>query len=222
MSSTKQKLRLAGAFAALVTLALAVSCTGFFVGDTLQSIAVGPASVNVPVGTTQQMTATGTYTPSGNTKNVTNATGVVWQSSDNTATVTSAGLVTGESVGTPTITATIGTVSGQTSINIVLSNVTSIVITPTSGNVAENGGFVTFKAMANVSGQSQQVDISAQAIWSIANSADSANYTLTQGLTPETVTTTSTATLGETDTLTATYTSGTTQYTATAKLTVTQ
>jgi len=218
MSPTKHKLRLAGAFAALATLALAVSCTGFFVGDTLQSIAVGPASVNVPIGSQQQMQAVGTYTPSGNTKSITAASGIVWAASDSSATVSSTGLVTGVAVGTPTITAELGTITGQASISIVLSNVTSIVITPTSGNVSANGGFVTFQAMANVSGQSQQVDVSAQAAWTITNSA---NYTLTQGVTPETVTTTA-ATVGEVDTLTATYTSGTTEYTATAKVTVTQ
>jgi|CZKJ01.1.fsa_nt_gi hypothetical protein len=219
MSPIQHKLCLAGAFAALATLALAVSCTGFFVGDTLQSIAVGPASVNVPVGATQQMTATGTYTPSGNTKTINGISGIVWTSSDASAMVGNTGLVTGVSTGTPTITAAVGTVSGQASINIVLSNVTSIVITPSSQNVSQNGGFNTFTAMANVSGQSQQVDVSAQAVWTISNPG---NFTLTQNVTPETVTTTSTATLGEIETLTATYTSGTTQYTATAKVTVTQ
>lgn len=219
MSSMNCTLRLAGAVALLATLALAVSCGGFFVGDTLQSIAVGPANVNVPIGSSQQMAATGTYTPSGSTKNITNASGIVWQSSDASATVNSSGLVTGVAVGTPNITATLGTVSGQTAINVVLSNVTSIVITPTSGNVAVNGGSTTFTAMANVSGQSAQVDVSAQAVWSITNSA---NYSLTQSVSPETVSTTSTATVGEADTLTATYTSGTTQYTATAKISVVQ
>src|SRR5271168_4037476 len=38
LSSTRYKLRLAGAFAALVTLALAVSCKGFFVNPTVTSI----------------------------------------------------------------------------------------------------------------------------------------------------------------------------------------
>ncbi len=42
MSSKKSKLRLLGAFAALATLALAVSCPGFFVNPTLTAIAVGP------------------------------------------------------------------------------------------------------------------------------------------------------------------------------------
>jgi hypothetical protein len=220
MSSTKQKVRLVGAFAALATLALAVSCRGFFVGDTLQSIAVGPASVNVPVGSQQQMDAVGTYSPSGNTKDISATSGIVWQSSDATATVNGTGLVTGVSAGTPTISAKLGTISGQASISVVLSNVTSIVISPSAQNVSMNGGFVTFQAMANVSGQSQQVDVSAQANWTIA--PNSADFSLTQLVTPETVTTTSTATLGEVGTLTATYTSGTTQYTATAKVTVTQ
>ena len=221
MSSRKSKLRVAGAFAALGTLALAISCRGFFVNDTLQSISVGPSNVNVPIGQTQQMTATGTYTPSGNTKNITAASGIVWSSSasQTEASVGPSGIVTGIGVGTPTITAQLGTVSGQTTVNVVLSNVTSIVVTPSAQNIPTNGGTATFQAMANVSGQSQQVDVSAQAVWTIQNSG---NYTLTQGVTPETVTTGSTAPVGEVDTLTATYTSGSTQFTATAKVTVTQ
>ena len=38
MSSKQQRIRLVGAFAALATLALAVSCKGFFVNPTLTSI----------------------------------------------------------------------------------------------------------------------------------------------------------------------------------------
>jgi len=199
-------------------LAISVACTGFFVNPTLNSIAVGPTNANVPIGATQPMTATGTYND-GSTKNITSVPGIVWQSSDDTqATVSSTGVVTGVAVGTPTITAQMGTISGQTTVNVTLTNVTSIVVTPTSQSVATNGGTTTFQAMANVSGSSTQVDVSAQAVWTITNSA---NYTLTQGSTPETVTTTSSAPSGELDTITATYTSGTTQFTATAKVTVT-
>ena len=42
MSSTKNKLRLGGAFAALTALALAVSCTGFFQNPTVSSITIDP------------------------------------------------------------------------------------------------------------------------------------------------------------------------------------
>jgi trimeric autotransporter adhesin len=219
MSSMKSNLRLIAAFAALASLALAVSCRGFFVNPTLSSIAVGPSGANIPVGQTQQMAATGTYSD-GSTQNVTSKSGIVWQSSDiSQATVTNAGVVKGVSAGSPTITATLGTVSGQTSVTVTLTNVTGIVISPTSGSLKSNGGTTTFQALANVSGSTTQVDVSAQATWTITNPA---NFTLSQGTTPETVTTTSTATVGEVETLTATYTSGTTNFTATATVTVTQ
>jgi trimeric autotransporter adhesin len=217
MKSRQRTMRWAGLLAGAMVVAMLVSCNGFFPDDTLQSIAVGPASVSVPVGLTQQMTATGTYTPSGNVKDVTAASGIVWQSSDNSATVTNTGVVTGVSSGTPTISATLGTVSGQASITIDLTNVTSIVITPTSKNIPANGGTATFQAMANVAGQVNQVDVSAQAVWTITNPG---NYTLTQQVTPETVTT-SGAVAGNIDTLTATYTSGSSQFTANATVTVT-
>jgi uncharacterized protein YjdB len=212
-----KNLRLIGSFAALLTLALAVSCKGFFVNPTLNSISVGPTSSNIPVGQTQQMQATGTYSD-GSQKNITSTSGIVWQSSDaSQATVSKSGVVTGVAAGTPTITAQDGTVSGQTTVNVTLTNVTGIVITPTTSNIASNGGTATFQAMANVSGQSTQIDVSAQVTWTIS---DATNFTLTQNVSPETVTAGSGATSGESVTLTATYTSGTTQFPATSKLTV--
>ena len=217
MSSTKQKLRLAGAFAALATFAFTLGCRGFFVNPTLTTVTVGPTGFNLPVGSTQQMTATGTYND-GSTKTLTS--GVVWTSSDgNVATVSSSGQVTGVAAGTATITAQSGTITGTASITVSLTNVTGLTISPTSGNVKTNGGTVTFSALATISGPSKPVDVSAQANWTIG--PDTSNFTLTQGVTPETVTTTSGAAAGQQETLTATYTSGTTQFTATAKVTVT-
>jgi hypothetical protein len=61
MSSTKQELRLAGAFAVLAIFAFSLGCRGFFVNPTLTTVTVGPTGFNLPVGSTQQMTATGTY-----------------------------------------------------------------------------------------------------------------------------------------------------------------
>jgi hypothetical protein len=217
---TGRKLPLTLAFVVLIGLAFGASCKGFFVDPTLTSITVGPTNVNIPIGQHQQMTATGTYSPDGNQKDITTAKGIVWQSSDeNQATVNGTGDVTGVGIGTPTITAQLGTVSGPTTVNITLTNVTAITITPSTSNISTNGGTATFQAMATISGQTQKVDVSAQAVWTIQNSA---NYTLTQNVTPETVTALSTAPVGEVDILTATYTSGTTQFTSTAKLTVTQ
>jgi hypothetical protein len=217
MSSTKQNLRLAGAFAALATFAFTLGCRGFFVNPTLTTVTVGPTGFNLPVGSTQQMTATGTYND-GSTKTLTS--GVVWTSSNgNVATVSSSGKLTGVAAGTATITAQSGTITGTASITVSLTNVTGLTISPTSGNVKTNGGTVTFTALATISGSSTPVDVSAQANWTIG--PDTSNFTLTQGVTPETVTTTSAATAGQQETLTATYTSGTTQFTVTAKVTVT-
>jgi hypothetical protein len=224
MPSMKSKLRLMCSFAALATLALAVSCTGFFVKPTLTSLAVGPAAPTIDTGTTDntvQMFAVGTFNDGS-----TGSTAVTWSispSDNSVATISGGGLVTSVNTGTATVTATATqnpAVTGTQTVTVNIANVTSIVITPTTGNVSANGGFTTFQAFANVSGSSIQVDVSAQATWSIA--PNSANFTLTQGSTPETVTTTTTAMVGELDTLTATYTSGTTVLTATAKVTVTQ
>ena len=213
------RLKLIGAFAVLLTLAFAASCRGFFVNPTVSSITVGPSNVNIPVGSTQQMTATATYSDQ-STGDVTSKSGISWQSSDATqATVTSTGLVKGLAAGTPTITAQLGTVSGQSTVNITLTNITGIVVTPSTANIATNGGTAPFQAMANVSGQNTQVDISAQVAWTIS---DTVNFTLTQNVSPETVTAGAGAQIGSIVTLTATYTSGTTQFTNHATLTVTQ
>ena len=212
-----KKLKLIGSFAVLLSLALAASCRGFFVNPTVSSITVGPSNVNIPIGSTQQMTATATYSDQ-STGNVTGKSGITWQSSDDTkATVTNTGVVMGVAAGTPTITAQLGTVSGQTTVNITLTNVTGIVITPSTSNIQTNGGTATFQAMANVANQSTQVDVSAQVAWTIS---DTTNFTLTQNVSPETVTAGASAPIGSQPVLTATYTSGTTQFTATAKLTV--
>jgi hypothetical protein len=217
MSSTKQKLRLAGALAALATFAFTLGCRGFFVNPTLTTVTVGPTGFNLPVGSTQQMTATGTFND-GSTKALTS--GVVWTSSDDTiAKVSSSGQVTGIAAGTATITAQSGTITGTASITVSLTNVTGLTITPTTGNVKSNGGTVTFKALATISGSSTPIDVSAQVNWTIG--PDTASFTLLQNVTPETVTATSAASVGQQDTLTATYTSGTTVFTATAKVTVT-
>ena len=93
MSSTKQKLHLAGAFAALATLALAVSCTGFFVPEQLASMTISPASPTVPLGGTTQLQAFGTNTDSSSAGNISSK--VTWTSSGGGITVSSSGLLTG-------------------------------------------------------------------------------------------------------------------------------
>ena len=176
------RFKLIGAFAVLLSLALAVSCKGFFVNPTVSSITVGPSSVNIPVGSTQQMAATATYSD-GSTGDVTSKSGISWQSSDSTeATVTNTGVVKGIAAGSPSITAQLGTVSGQTSVTITLTNVTGIVITPTTSNIQTNGGTATFQAMANVSGQATQIDVTSQVAWTISDAAKSSTALRRSGL----------------------------------------
>ncbi len=83
---------------------------------TLASIAVTPVNPGFVTASTQQFTATGTYTDA-STKDVTAS--VTWSSSDTSAaTINSSGLATGVAAGTSTITATQNGVSGSTTATI--------------------------------------------------------------------------------------------------------
>lgn len=105
----------------------------------LVSIAVTPADVTLPLGSTRQFTATGTFTDS-STQNLT--TQVTWMSSDDTRVAISnadgsRGLATGLTTGTVTITATLGGVSGQTSLEVIGIVLQSIAVTSmTTGDLA--------------------------------------------------------------------------------------
>lgn len=87
----------------------------------LTSISVTPANATVPKATTEQYTATGTYTDA-STKNITNE--VTWSSSNETiATISNAlatkGLATGVKNGSTTIQATSGIISGNTPLSVI-------------------------------------------------------------------------------------------------------
>ena len=83
---------------------------------TLSSIALSPPAPAIVVGTTQQFTATGTYSD-GSTRVLT--TGVTWASSSTaTATVGATGLATGLAPGTSTIPVTSGSITGGTVLTV--------------------------------------------------------------------------------------------------------
>jgi hypothetical protein len=212
---TGRKLPFTLAFAVLVVLAFAASCKGFFVDPTLTSIAVGPSGQNVQVGKTLQMSAQGTY-DDGSTKNITGS--VLWSSSDATATVSNAGLLTAVSApGTPTITAASGTISGSTTVNIVLAGVTAITISPKTSLTVRQGGSQDFTCSATVPGQSP-IDVTASVTWT---TSDTTNTTISNGQNPAVFTVTGTITANETVTVTASYTVGTTTFHDTTTVTVT-
>jgi hypothetical protein len=169
MSSTKSKLRLMGAFAALATLALAVSCRGFFVNPTLTGVSVGPQGLTLNVTQTWQMGATGTYSD-GSQKALTS--GVEW-SSDTPSSVTvgqTSGVVTGVGVGSSTITASSGSCSacsGSTTVTVVLTGVNSITVNPGSQSATIDVTTAYFTATAEPGG-----DITATATWNIFDSTN--------------------------------------------------
>lgn len=172
MSSKKSQLRLMGALAALATLALAISCRGFFVSPTLTAIAVGPVSPTIYVGNTSntvQMFAVGTFNDGSNS-----STPVTWSISgtgtngQTIATITPGGLVTAQDVGTGTITASsnvLPSITGTQPITVSVACTTAPIISPTSGTLTANVPSISFTASCG--GQ----PITSVATWFSSNTA---------------------------------------------------
>lgn len=99
----------------------------------LTAIDVAPATASVPKGSTQQFTATATYTD-GSGGDVTSQ--VSWVATSG-ATVDSHGLAKGTGVGATTITAQSGTVSHAAALTVMPPALVSIAVTPASISVAK-------------------------------------------------------------------------------------
>ena len=83
---------------------------------TLTSIAVTPSNPSVATGSTEQFTATGTYSD-GSTANVTST--ATWAAANTAvATITSGGLATGVAVGSTQVTASLGGFTGTDSLTV--------------------------------------------------------------------------------------------------------
>src|SRR5215470_2269064 len=152
---------------------------------TLTSLVITPANSSVAVGSTRQLTATGTYSD-GSTSNLTSS--VNWTSSDPTVeTVSNSGLVTGVGLGTAMITAASGAVSIHTSVAVTPALV-SIAVTPSTPSIAVNGT-QQFTATGTYSDSSQQ-DITGSVTWSSSdgNVATMTNAGLATGVAAGSVT----------------------------------
>jgi len=170
MSLTKHKLRLAGSFAALVTLGLTVSCTGFFVNPTISSLAVGPASPTIETGNTNntvQMTVFATNNDGSTQSNPS----VAWSiTPSSTATISSTGLVTSVAVGTATVTAASNknpSITGTAAVTVTVGCIQSITLKPTSGTVSTNAPTVAIDAMATTCNGA--TDVTEVATWTSSN-----------------------------------------------------
>ncbi|HUI46754.1 MAG TPA: Ig-like domain-containing protein [Nitrospirota bacterium] len=136
---------------------------------TLVSVAITPANPTVIIGTTQQLTATGTYSD-GSKQNLT--TTVTWSSSSTSvATISNAagskGLITPVAAGSTTITATSGSISASTTLTVDPATLTSIAVTPLTSALT-NGSTQQFKATGTFSNSTTQ-DLTALATWSSSN-----------------------------------------------------
>jgi hypothetical protein len=104
---------------------------------TLVSIAVTPANPSIAQGTTEQFTATGTFSDN-STQNLTGA--VTWTSqSTGVATISAGGLATAVAAGTSTIQAASGAISGSTTLTVTVPTLVSIAVTPANPSIATNG-----------------------------------------------------------------------------------
>ncbi len=111
------------------------------VASSLTAITVTPSDPSFAIGSTQQFTATATYSNS-TTANVTSS--VTWNSSKTSvATISSGGLATGQGAGTTTISATMNSVKGSTT-----ATVTAI--------VSGTANITTFHVDTNRSGLNDQ------------------------------------------------------------------
>jgi trimeric autotransporter adhesin len=135
----------------------------------LQSIAVSPATASIAKGTTQQFTATGTYTDN-STQDLTQS--ATWSSSDTTvATISNAsassGLAQAVNPGSVTITAASGGFSGTAKLTVTSATLQSVAVTPATPSIP-NGKTQQFKATGTYSDNTTQ-DITQSVTWASAN-----------------------------------------------------
>ena len=137
-------------------------------GSRLESIAVTPASQDIPKGSTQQFKATGTY--SGNSTRDLTAM-VSWSSSaPNVIGISATGLATALAAGTATIQASQAGVSGSVNFTVTSPVVASIAVGPAnpsalSGMTIPQGIPIQFAATATYTDKSTQ-DVTSSVTWS--------------------------------------------------------
>jgi hypothetical protein len=138
---------------------------------TLMSITVTPAAPSIAKGTTQQFTATGTYSDN-STKDLT-ATATWASATAATATITAAGVATGVAAGTSVISATSGAVMGMTTLTVTPATLVSIAVTPGAPSIAAGTKqqFVATGTFKDGAGVMTTQDISTMVTWASATAA---------------------------------------------------
>ena len=136
----------------------------------LSSILVTPNNPSVPVAFTLQLTATGIFLDGTNFDMTNQAT---WTSSNNSvATVGGTGLVRGIAPGSVTITATLGDISGTTTIMVTSATLTSISLSPASPSIPSTPAGITQQFISiGAFSDGTSLDISTQVTWGSSNTS---------------------------------------------------
>jgi trimeric autotransporter adhesin len=136
----------------------------------LAALMVSPARPSLPLGTTVQLAATGTFTD-GSTKDMTAS--VEWTSANPSAVTINAnstfGLAMAMALGSSTITAASGNISSSAVVTATSATVQSIAITPLTTSIAQ-GTTTQFTAIGTFSDGSTQ-NITGAVQWASGNSA---------------------------------------------------
>ena len=133
----------------------------------LVSIALTPLAASVPINTSQQFSAIGTYTD-GSSSDIT--TLVTWSSSSTaTATIDGGGLLTAVAAGSTNVSASLAGVSQSTSLTVTAPSIVSITVTPDDLTLGI-GINVQFTATATYNDGSSQ-DLSRGVTWSSSSTA---------------------------------------------------
>src|SRR5437773_1166832 len=115
----------------LFSLSLLIACGGGGQSGgsgSTSALTLSPLASSMPVNTTQQFTAIGSYSD-GSSRDLTAL--VTWSSSaPSNATIDATGLVTSVAAGSTTISATLGSVRQSTTLTVTNPTITSISITP--------------------------------------------------------------------------------------------
>jgi hypothetical protein len=128
----------------------------------LLNLVVGPSGSSLPLGETQALTATGTFSD-GTLQNLTQQ--AVWSSSQPAiASVVSAGQVEGKALGSTLISAVAGSVTGTTSLTVTAPVIVGLSLSPAQTSLTL-GSIVQLHAIATFSDGSTQ-DVTASATWS--------------------------------------------------------
>jgi N-acetylneuraminic acid mutarotase len=143
------------------------SATLTITAPTLVSVQLSPQSPTIPLGATQQFTATGVYTD-GSTQDLTSS--ATWSSSASVvATINSSGLAAALFQGVSTVQVSFGSVNATTNLNVASAALVSMTVNPASATIAI-GGSQPYQAMGTYSDGSTQ-NVTGLVSWSSATTA---------------------------------------------------